>query len=302
MLNSSAKVTSATVVVKGRVLSFSMAAFRELELSLALFEKAQENPVINHALVRWSTVIVSALVNLYNPIQPSLKKLQNRARDVLFGDPSPDYTSSSRREDETESSGHLCRQLPQATIQISQRASRLLLANLFHDLVMRQIHGSKSKGQESTPEQVPTSQDLRPAVDNHPLSSWINPFTPEAQAQYRQTAIPVATHNDAPSTSDFFMPPSSGWTMPAEESTSAGMDYGVFMSHLGLSFNAVPNAGNSNGGPPTFDYAELGFGSSLGMNVNSTADGYMDWITLCSSLVSRLRDLRLLRMRTPMRE
>ena len=70
MLNPSAKVTSATVVVKGRVLSFSMAAFRELELSLALFEKAQENPVINHALVRWSTVIISALVNLYNPIQP----------------------------------------------------------------------------------------------------------------------------------------------------------------------------------------------------------------------------------------
>ena len=67
MLNSSAKVILATIAAKGRVLNFSMAAFLELELSLALFEKARENPVINHALVRWSVVLVSALDNLYNP-------------------------------------------------------------------------------------------------------------------------------------------------------------------------------------------------------------------------------------------
>ena len=45
------KVILAAVSAKGRILSFSAAAFQELELSLALFEKIQGNPVIDHALV-----------------------------------------------------------------------------------------------------------------------------------------------------------------------------------------------------------------------------------------------------------
>lgn len=144
---------------------------------------------------------------------------------------------------------------------------------------MRQIHGSESREQESTPEQVPTSWGLQPAVDNHPLSSWINPFMPETQAQYDQTAVPMAMHNDDPSTSNFFMPPSSGWTMSAEESTSTGMDHGVFMPHLSPSFTTGLNADNLDGRPPTLDSTELGSGSSLGMNTNPTADGDTDWIT-----------------------
>ena len=233
----------------------------------------------------FSSVLLSAYTT---QSQPSLKKLRDRARNILFDDPSPDYASSSRREDETESSRaslSSAASSPNPNTPSSKLSTTVVSANLFHDLVMRQIHGSESNEQEATPKQVSVSSDLRPVVHNHPLSSWTNSFMPEAQAQYGQTAVPVATYNDAqrapgfPSTSDFFTPPSSSWTIPAEGSASAGMDYGVFMPHLNLNFNADPNTGNSNGGLPMFDSAEFGSGSSLGMNTNPAADGDADWIT-----------------------
>ena len=69
----------ATVAAKGRALGFSVNAFQELELSLALFEKIKGNPVINHALV--SLPLIYVFVRLHNPTTAlSLKIARLRTR------------------------------------------------------------------------------------------------------------------------------------------------------------------------------------------------------------------------------
>lgn len=47
----SKQVILATVAAKGSALSFSMAAFQELEMSIELFKKLTVHPVVKHGLV-----------------------------------------------------------------------------------------------------------------------------------------------------------------------------------------------------------------------------------------------------------
>ena len=50
----SLKIILATIAIKGRLISFSSEAFKELELLLAMFEKLPPHPIIKGRLVSYT--------------------------------------------------------------------------------------------------------------------------------------------------------------------------------------------------------------------------------------------------------